>query len=110
MASRDVEAGNKCCPSNRKLVAQQDPNSSRAGIKMAPVCPLLWGRFHHPILQRRQLRLSMLKQLAKAQQGQDSTPGWVMQSSGCFLYASLPFGYLWLLELLSSGLSPSNPK
>lgn len=60
------------------------------------------GRFHHSIIQRRQLRLSMLEQLVKAQQGQDSTPGWVMQRLSCFLYASLPFGYLWLLKLLSS--------
>lgn len=36
----------------------------------------------------------MLKELVKTQQGQDSNPGWEMQSLDCFLSVSLPSGYL----------------
>ena len=71
-AKQGLEAGSRSCPSNSKLVARKDPNSSRAGFEDGSHLSSLRGRFfHHPILQRRQLRLNMLKALGKAQQGQE---------------------------------------
>lgn len=112
-AKQGLEAGNRSCPLNSKLVVRKDPDSIRAVFEDGSHLSSPRGRFfHHPILQRWQSRLNMLKELGKALQGQvGECSVWATFSMPLFLHGISGFCRSVIEPAewnLSAGLTPSS--